>query len=204
MRTRPVLRQAQDCGAVRGRRAGLRRDLLAPGFAHLALELLAALGQLLVAGLHQEGVEPAAPLHRLQCVRTDAQPHLALQRVGDQRHLAQVGAEGALGLVLGMAAYLAGHGQLARQLASPCHGKAPLAGRRENPRAYRRSRAVLYEASRTSRLHAVPACQFGPAMTEFFTPSALWWPRHTIDAKPDSFGSRGTVVASAWGSEAAS
>src|SRR5947207_10377924 len=85
-----------------------------------------------------------------------------------------------------MAAYLAGHGQLARQLASPCHGKAPLAGRRENPRAYRRSRAVLYEASRTSRLHAVPACQFGPAMTEFFTPSALWWPRHTIDAKPDS------------------
>ena len=53
----------------------------------LALELLAALGQLLVLGLHQEGVEPAAALHRLQRMRADAQPHLALQRIADQRHV---------------------------------------------------------------------------------------------------------------------
>ena len=38
----------------------------------------------------------------------------------------QVGPEGALGLVLGMAAQLAGHGQLARQLTSPGHWNSSL------------------------------------------------------------------------------
>src|ERR1700674_4870617 len=97
------------------------RDLFALRLLDVALELLAALGQLLVLGLHQEGVEAAAAFHGLERVRTDAQAHLALQRIGYQGYIAQVGPERALALVLGMAAQLSGHGQLAHQLASPGH-----------------------------------------------------------------------------------
>src|SRR5438093_1351802 len=56
------------------------RGLLGLRLLDLALELLAAVGQLLVAGLHQKGVETAATLHRFQRVRTDTQAYLALQR----------------------------------------------------------------------------------------------------------------------------
>src|SRR4026209_1069837 len=80
--------------------------LLALRFFCFALELLAAVGQLLVLGLHEEGVEAAALLDGLQGLRADAHAQLALERVADQRHLAQVWPEGALGLVLGMAAQL--------------------------------------------------------------------------------------------------
>ena len=118
-----------DPGYLASRNSGMTssrsgRDFAA-GLDDVAAQALAALGELRFAGLEQEGVEAAPVLHGLQGVGADAQAKLALQRVADQRHLAQVGAEGALGLVLGVAAQLAGHRQLACQLTSAGHEIAP-------------------------------------------------------------------------------
>src|SRR5262249_15810297 len=76
---------------------------------------------LLVPGFQQEGIKSATAFHRLQRMCADPQAHLALQRVTDQRHVAQIWPERALGLVLGVAAQLSRHRQLARQLALARH-----------------------------------------------------------------------------------
>src|SRR5690242_13771790 len=62
-------------------------------------------------------------LDRLQGVSADAQPHAALERIAHERDADQARAELALGLVLGVAAARARHGQFARELALPCHVK---------------------------------------------------------------------------------
>src|SRR5262245_11621181 len=59
-------------------------------------------------------------------MRADPQAHFALQGIADQRHIDQIGPKRAFRLVLRMAAQLAGHGPLARQLAPPRHGNHSL------------------------------------------------------------------------------
>ena len=73
------------------REGQLCRDGLGLGLLDVALDLQAALGEVLVALLHQEGIEPAAVLDRLQCMCADAQLEFALQRVADQRHVRKLG-----------------------------------------------------------------------------------------------------------------
>src|SRR5262249_55635341 len=99
----------------------LPRRRLGLGLAHLPLQLLAAVGEGVVLGLYQEGVEAAAALDRPQGMSADTQAHAALQGVADECDIDKVRPERPLGLVLGVAAQLARHGALAGQLATACH-----------------------------------------------------------------------------------
>src|SRR6202044_1001349 len=68
--------------------------------------------------LNQEIVEAAAMLDRTQSRRGDPQAHGTAERVGDQRHLAQVRQEARARLPVGMADFVAGLDGFARQLAT--------------------------------------------------------------------------------------
>ena len=57
-------------------------------------------------------------LDRAQRRRADAEPHRALQRVGDERDLNEIGQEARARLAVGMADLVAGLNGLARQLAA--------------------------------------------------------------------------------------
>src|SRR5690606_4192672 len=107
-------------GSPRSRLAG-RLGRPALRLAHLALELLAAFRQPFVLGLHQERIEPTVVLYRTQSMGAYTQPHPALQRVADERHVHEIRLDHARGLVLGMAAQLAGHRPLAGELGTACH-----------------------------------------------------------------------------------
>src|SRR3546814_443276 len=83
---------------------------------------LAGIGrQLRVAGLHQPVVEPAIMLDRPQAVRRYAQLHALAERVRQQRHILQIGQEGALGLVVRVAHIVANLAALAGQFANARH-----------------------------------------------------------------------------------
>src|SRR5688500_13030236 len=69
----------------------------------LLLQEPGALRQFRRIGLGEKGVEAAAMLDRAQRIGRNAQAHILVQRLGDQRHLDQVGQELALGLVVGVA-----------------------------------------------------------------------------------------------------
>src|SRR5271170_1203708 len=88
-----------------------------------------------VALLDQEIVEAAAMLDRTQSRRGDAQAHRTAQRVGDQRHLAQVRQEARARLPVGMADFVAGLDGFARQLATARHSEKSLENRMADRRA---------------------------------------------------------------------
>src|SRR6185503_5311566 len=127
-----------------------------------ALEAQAAVGEFGVLRLFQERVQPARAFHRLESVRADAQAHLALKRIADQRHVHEIGPKRTLGLVLSMAAQLARHGALASQLTTPGHSRVSFCARL---RGICFRRAVLYKKLAASSLY-----HCGTAVTEFFTP----------------------------------
>src|SRR3954452_17261717 len=103
----------------------LRRSLLL----ELALEGAGVRGELGLARLGEERVEPAPVLDRAQRVRGDAKPDRALQRVGLKRDVHEIGQELALGLAVRVAHEMAREHGLAGQFAAARHGlKFPTAG----------------------------------------------------------------------------
>src|SRR5262249_39659686 len=126
-----------------------------------------------VAGLGQERIEATAALHGLERMGADAQAHLALQGIADQRHVDQIRPKRAFGLVFRMAAQLAGHGPFARQLAPPRHSTSLLSN---NPLG--RGLGIARRSIREPRHVKVPARALGP-----------WGCRAPVVAK------HGTVVA---------
>ena len=87
-------------------------------FDDLALQRRGAVGELAVAGLQQEIVEPATMLDRAQGGGCDAQSHRAAEGVGDQGHPAQVRQKTGARPVVGMADLVAGLDGDPRQLAT--------------------------------------------------------------------------------------
>src|SRR3954470_25054253 len=87
----------------------------------LALQAADLEAQRIVARLGQPIVEPADMLDRTQAVHGNAQLDPALQRVGDERNVLQIGQERALGLVVGVGNIVSHQPALAGQLANPRH-----------------------------------------------------------------------------------
>ena len=187
----PLLLEAGRVGASLTRLAlrGLSRGLLALRLADLALELLAALRQLLVLGLQQEGVEAAAPLHRLQRVRADAQAHLALQRIARSAS-PRTGWGGRCAWSCSRRGCVSGRTWAAcpsTRIAGSWKSSS-IAGRR-GIFGHIGARGPFYtRRRRTSRLPCRPCVPLRAGHDRILYPSALWWPRHTIDAKPASLG----------------
>src|SRR5579885_190512 len=75
-----------------------------------------------VARLEQEGVEPPGPVNRPQGIHADPEADILLQGVAGQRDRLKIGAEGPLGLVVGVADVMANQKSLAREFATPRHG----------------------------------------------------------------------------------
>ena len=100
--------------ARRSVRRRFRRGSLGLLLRDLPLELEHLGRQVGVLGLEQEGVEPAAVVDGLERVGRHPHPHLALQRVGNQRDVAQVRHEPPLGLDVGVAHFVADHAALCR------------------------------------------------------------------------------------------
>src|SRR5215207_4014802 len=94
-------------------------------FSDLALDLARPRAELVVARLAQPIVEPADMFDRTQAVRRNAQLDALPKRVGDQRHVLQIGQERPLGLVIGVGNIVAHLPALAGQLANPRHGFDP-------------------------------------------------------------------------------
>src|SRR6516225_12256373 len=94
---------------------GLRLGALLGDF---ALERYRRLGEVGYLRLGEEIVEPAAMLDRAQRRGADPEPHRALQSIGDQRDLDEIGQEAGARLAVGMADFVAGLNGLARQLAA--------------------------------------------------------------------------------------
>src|SRR4029434_7982018 len=87
--------------------------------ANLALELERLGGQLVVAGLEQEGIETAAMICRLEPVCRHPQPDRAAERVRDHGDVEQVGQESPLGLDVGVADLVPDLRSPAREFAPP-------------------------------------------------------------------------------------
>ena len=148
----------------------------------VALEPQAARRTAPLLGLQQEGIEAAAPLHGLQGVGADAQAHLALQRVADQRHV-DTGWDGTC------AWSCSRHGCAAGPPSAACPSTRIAGSWLETP--CRRpcevrycglgSRGrVLYEQAAHVKAWSAKSMR----RASDFLLLALWWPRHTIDAKP--------------------
>src|SRR5215470_16581757 len=102
--------------AFRG--AGLTGALLL----NLALEMARLDREFLVFCLHQKGVEAAAMIDRFQRIGRNAQPYRAVERIGDERDVAQIGQEPPLGLAVGVAHLMASLRRLSGQITPPRHG----------------------------------------------------------------------------------
>src|SRR6478735_1465587 len=91
-----------------------------------ALDDAGILRKLFALRLGEEGVEAAAMLDRAKRVGRNAQAHRALERVGEQRDVAEVRQELPLGLVVRVADGVATQHGLAGQFATARHGFNPI------------------------------------------------------------------------------
>jgi hypothetical protein len=64
-------------------------------------------------------------IDRLERVGRNPQSHRTPERVGNQRHVEQIGQKSPFGLSIGMADLVPNLAGFPGQLASPCHGRNP-------------------------------------------------------------------------------
>src|SRR6185503_225279 len=113
--TRPGI--TEQFGSELSRGGLLLRDLI--------LELERLRRKLLVPGLLEERIKPAAMIDGLECVGRDAQLDRAAERIRHQRDVQQVRQEAPLGLDVRMADLMANQWALAGQIATARHGRNP-------------------------------------------------------------------------------